>query len=316
MKPAAPVFVVGAPRSGTTLLQYMLRSHPALSIPSGESHFIVPLMRNETGFGDLATEDGVQRVLAWMRGFNRSFIETDLHGLRFDERELAQRFVAEGRHTMRDIVTGLFEANAAGEGKPRWGDKTPYYVLHMPRLLAWWPDARFIHIVRDGRDVALSLFARGGFGVHNMFYAARYWQQYVDTGHDDGEQRVPAGQYLELRYEDLIADPSATLRRVCDFLGIVFDEALLDFRKPMTEGGDTPLLRQPPRADNAGKWRASMTSRQISVFERAAGPTLRRMGYELDTSARPLPLPARALYRWHNGLVQRYHHATGRATWS
>ena len=176
-----PVFIVGAPRSGTTLLQYMLRAHPALSLPTGESHFFIPLYRHAAQYGDLSQADNVRRVLRAMEAQSAEFLYTDLHGLKFDVETLTREFVTEGRRTIRDIITGLFEKNAVGEGKPRWGDKTPYYVLHIPKLLEWWPDAQIIHIVRDGRDVALSMFARRhDFGAYNTYLAAKQWAQYVE----------------------------------------------------------------------------------------------------------------------------------------
>jgi len=301
-----PVFIVGAPRSGTTLLQYMLQTHPGLSLPTGESHFFMPLIRREAEFGDLSQPQNVRRVLDAMYQQSAEFLETDLHGLRFDRDALTAAFVAEGRHTMRDLISGLFEKNAAGEGKPRWGDKTPYYVLHMQSLRVWWPQAQFVHIVRDGRDVALSLFGRRhDFGVYNTYFAARYWEQYVETGHRQG-MAMPAGHYLEIRYEDLLADPRATLARVCDFLRLDFVESLLQHRKPST-AGKTPLLGQPVQRDNAQKWRRAMSRRQIGVFESAVGLTLQHFGYALATPARPLLRPTRALHRLHNMALARWH---------
>ena len=111
-----PVFIVGAPRSGTTLLQYMLRSHPALSLPTGESHFIVPLYRKAAYYGDLSQPDNVRQVLLAMEAQSAEFLNTDLHGLKFDVDKLTRELVAEGCTTMRDIITGLFEKNASGEG--------------------------------------------------------------------------------------------------------------------------------------------------------------------------------------------------------
>lgn len=301
-----PVFIVGAPRSGTTLLQYILRTHPALSMPTGESHFFIPLMRNEGSYGDLSRPENVRKVLEAMYRQSAEFLDTDLHGLKFDITALTDELVRQGRRTMRDLISGLFEANAAGEGKERWGDKTPYYVLHMGVLLNWWPDAQFIHIVRDGRDVALSLFARQhDFGVYNTYFAARYWSQYVETGHEQGAL-MPVGRYLEMRYEDLLTDQRATLIKVCSFLGIDFVESLMDHKRA-GRAGKTPLLQKSVQKDNAEKWRAAMTPAQIRAFEGGAADALRHHGYPLISSGARLPLPARALYQWHNRMTAAYY---------
>lgn len=300
-----PVFIVGAPRSGTTLLQYILRSHPALSLPTGESHFFIPLMRNESQYGDLSRPENVRRVLEAMYRQSQEFLDTDLHGIKFDIEALTSDLVADGCQTMRDLISGLFEKNAAGEGKSRWGDKTPYYVLHMPALLAWWPDAQFIHIVRDGRDVALSLFdRRHDFDVFNIYFAARYWEHYVGVGHEAGAT-LPTGQYLEIRYEDLLADQRATLAKVCDFLNVDFVESLMEYRKAGI-AGKTPLLQKPIQKNNAEKWRDAMSPGQIRVFESGAAASLRRFGYPMTTPGSRLPLPVRILYRFHNAMVCRY----------
>ena len=140
-----------------------------------------------------------------MEAQSAEFLYTDLHGLKFDVEALARSFVAEGRASMRDLISGLFEKNAIGEGKTRWGDKTPYYVLHIDKLADWWPHAQFIHIIRDGRDVALSLAREHDFGVYNAYHAARLWEQYVETGRALGSS-LPASQYMELRYEDMLQD--------------------------------------------------------------------------------------------------------------
>lgn len=302
----APIFIVGAPRSGTTLLQYMLRAHPALSIPTGESHFFIPLMRDEASYGDLSRPENVRRVLEAMYRQSREFLDTDLHGLKFDIDTLAAELVADGRRTMRDLISGVFEKNAAGEGKPRWGDKTPYYVLHMPALLNWWPDAQFIHIIRDGRDVAMSLFARKhDFDVFNTYFAARYWEHYVEVGHRQGAN-LPAGRYLEIRYEDLLADQRTTLVKVCNFLDVGFVESLMDYKKAGI-AGKTPLLQKPVQKDNAEKWRTAMSPAQIRLFEGGAAAALRRHDYAMTTPGTRLPLPTRAWYRWHNTLAARYY---------
>lgn len=300
-----PFFIVGAPRSGTTLLQYMLRSHPNLSLPTGESHFFVPLYRHRAQFGDLSRKENIRRVLEAMYAQSASFLTTDLHGVRFDVEALTETFHREGRHTIPAILSGLYEKNAQGEGKRRWGDKTPYYVLHMPLLLEMFPGAKFIHLIRDGRDVLLSLFGRcRDFGVHNSYFGARYWEHYVATGQHLGRQLAP-DQYLEVRYEDLLAFPERTVHHLLNFLGEPFDPAVIRFRKA-GEAGKTPLVQQDLQPGNIAKWRRRLSPLQLWLFEGAAGQLLYCNGYPLATAARPLPLPVRALARLHNAIVQRW----------
>jgi hypothetical protein len=302
-----PIFVIGAPRSGTTLFQYMLRSHPRISMPTGESHFFVPMFRDESRFGDLTRVENVRSMLASIYSHPKraEFFDTDLHGIDFDIDRLATESITEGRSTMQAVFAGIFEKNAAGEGKARWGDKTPYYVLHMPLLLERFPGAQFIHLIRDGRDVALSLLnRRHDFGVYNVYTAAKHWQIYVERGQQDG---IALGEqhYHEVRYEDLLADPAAAMRRVCAFLGEEYSDSLIDFRKS-GEAGKTPLLQKPIQGSNKEKWRTKMSTRQLAIFEGAVSKTLTRNGYALATPASPPSFPLRAWCRLHNAWFCRW----------
>ncbi len=303
-----PIFVVGAPRSGTTLLQYILRSHPRLSLPTGESHFIVPLQRERERFGDLTRPENVRRVLEEMWRRSRDFLATDLHGLRFDEStmdDLAEGLAADGGGTMAGVIAALFARNAAGEGKARWGDKTPYYVLHMELLLEMFPEAQIVHLIRDGRDCALStLVRRDDFHIYNFYEAARYWQHYVEVGQEVGAT-LPPGHYHEVRYEDLLQAQEQTLRDLCGFLGEAYSDDLLNFKKASGRG-KTPLLSKPIQSDNREKWRLQMSPRQLALFEGAAGETLRSNGYPLTTAAEPPPLVVRGGCRVHNRLLRRW----------
>lgn len=302
-----PIFIVGAPRSGTTMLQYRLRNHFRISLPTGESHFFIPLYHNRASFGDLSRLENIRAVLEAMYAQSKDFLEGDLHGLKFDVDNLARQLHAEGRHTMPTIISGLFEKNAQGEGKVRWGDKTPYYVMHIPKLLEWFPDAQIVHLIRDGRDVALSLFGRRhDFGVYNAYFAAEYWESYVERGRAVGQTLAPH-QYLELRYEDLLAQPEESMKVLCDFLGEAYSDTLFDVN-PVENPGKTPLVHQSIKADNAGKWRTQMTLAQIQAFESVAGNTLLQSGYELASSGKPPSLPVKAAYRLHNRLLAAYWH--------
>ena len=297
-----PIFVVGAPRSGTTLLQYMLRSHPRISLPTGESHFIVPLCDKALEFGDLSQIGNVRRLLQEMYRRSPEFLDTDLHGIRFDIESLAAQLWKEGRRTPPAIIAGLFEKNAHGEGKVRWGDKTPYYVLHLPKLIAWFPGAQFIHLIRDGRDCSLSLINRRyDFNVYNAYQAARYWKHYVEVGRRHGRILGP-DSYVEVRYEDLLADPSGTMTRICTFLGEQYSDSLVNFNKA-NQAGKTPLLQKPVQPDNAGKWRNQMSRASVRTFESVAAATLEELGYPVEIGAKALPWMLQVALRTHNRFM-------------
>ncbi|MEZ0174980.1 MAG: sulfotransferase [Candidatus Reddybacter sp.] len=305
-KPTTPIFIVGAPRSGTTLLQYMLRSHPDISIPTAESHFFIPLLKQESEYGDLHKLDNIRRVLQRMYQQSASFLDTDLHGITFDIEILSNQLHAQQFDSMAQLIAGLFELNAKGENARRWGDKTPYYVLHMKRLLEQFPDAQFIHLIRDGRDCALSMFEREhDFRVYNTFFAAKYWEIYVEIGQKMGLE-IGSENYHEIRYEDLLDNPQTVMKGVCGFLNEEYNDVLVNFNKS-GEAGKTPLLQQPIQKQNQAKWRTQMTAAQIAVFESAVTGTLRNCNYPLTTNAQALSLPTRAFWHLHNRFATRYY---------
>ena len=301
----APIFVVGAPRSGTTLLQYMLRSHPDISLPTGESHFFIPLLRDENEYGDLRQLGNVRCVLERMYQQSADFLDTDLHGIHFDIDRLSDTLHQQQHTSMAQLIAGLMKLNATGENARRWGDKTPYYVLHMEKLLSQFPDAQFIHLIRDGRDCALSMFQRKhDFRVYNTFFAAKYWEIYVAKGRQAG-QRIGPDNYKEIRYEDLLDHPESVMKSVCNYLGEDYNDALINFKK--SDGsGKTPLLQKPIQQDNHEKWRHQMTEKQVITFERAVSSTLLDCNYPITSEAHTLSLPTKAFWHLHNKLVSRY----------
>lgn len=276
-----PIFVVGAPRSGTTLLQRMLRSHPSISSPTGESHFFIPLLRKPSRFGDLRETENLEQLLRFMHGRWAEFLDTDFHGVKFEVGEMSRAIHARGATTMPEVLDCLFRINAEGEGKRRWLDKTPYYIHHIPTLLHTYPNAQFVHIIRDGRDAVLSMLERAAdIRVFNFDAGARLWQRYVNAGRQAGKS-LHASQYFELRYEDLLENPVHTVQTLCDFLGEPFSERVIDFQKSRDPKTKTPLLKQGLQKSNREKWRNEMTDRQIRTFESIAGETLGECGYKL-----------------------------------
>lgn len=298
-KSIAPIFIVGCPRSGTTLLRNLLRSHPHLSFPP-ETHFIPQIY---AAYGDPANEHEARRLtnvllqLRWVRRWKCRFDETALTACR----------------SYSAIVDELFQTWARNEGKRRWGDKTPKNVLHMHTLAAIFPQARFIHIYRDGRDVARS-WVLSPHGPENWYTAASQWKMLVQAGRQAGA-RLPAGMYTEVRYETLLNDSETTLRQVCEFLGEPFDPAILaqnvipiekrehrvaSFR-PYSRGlnGQPAIVR-----DNGNKWRNTVTLERRILFESVAGDLLRELGYETEGHTKHIPLYARWGWRTHSLVME------------
>ncbi len=249
----APIFIVGAARSGTTLLQFMLRSHPDLSLPTGESYFFIPFYQRNAELSDFTDITSLTRLLDTIYDSHKSFFDEELHGIRFNAETLAQRFHGRQLTTIPAIIAGIFEANAEAEGKSRWGDKTPYYILHLETLLGMFPNAQIVHIIRDGRDCALSMLKRKwDLQIFNTYHAVYTWNKYVSAGIAFGKKHPDS--YHELHYESLLNEPEQKVDDLCRFLNIEFNERVINFNK--TDGSDkTPLLGKPLQKSNQAKWR-------------------------------------------------------------
>jgi hypothetical protein len=291
-RPPAP-FVVGVNRSGTTLLRLMLDSHPQLTIPP-ETHFVPEMIR-------LARRDNTTR-----KRLLRAATDHPRWGdFGLDEQELLDRLQEVKPLTPDGAIRAFYDLYAEREGKSRWGDKTPRYMRAMPRIERALPEARFIHLIRDGRDVALSQAERALDGTEpSLAEVADRWQRRIRTAREHAAELD--NSYLEIRYEDLVSDPEATLRRVCEFIELDYDSAMLDYHHraaerltemdrdlgtgengPVRTGGERlaghAMTTEPPSTDRCGRWRQEMNEADVREFEAVAGELLADLGYELGS---------------------------------
>ncbi|HWH36066.1 MAG TPA: sulfotransferase [Acidimicrobiales bacterium] len=268
-------FLVGRGRSGTTLLRAILDSHPQLAIPD-ETHFLVGMagMRDRFELGGGFCVGAFVDDLVARPGF-ASF------GL--SPGEVRRHLEAAPPLDYAAAVRAVFACYAASRGKTRYGDKTPLHVLHLPELARTFSDARFVHIIRDGRDVALS-YLDVPWGAESVEEAAFLWKRAVETGRRDGRALGPQ-RYLEVRYEDLVDDPEGTVRQLCRFLELDFDPAMLRYYeragevaatmgRPETRTG---LYRPPTKG--LRDWRRQMEPGDVARFELIAGDLLATLGY-------------------------------------
>ena len=273
-----PIFIVGAARSGTTLLQYMLRSHPELSLPTGESHFFIPFYQRRNEFGDLSDITRLRELVNELYQFNPDFFDEELHGIQFNVESITQQLHKLEIKSIPEVFSGIFQINAEAEGKPRWGDKTPYYVLHLDTIVEMFPKALIVHLIRDGRDCALSMLERKwDLKIFNIYHAAYTWNKYILAGESFGQKHPEC--YYKIYYEDILNSPEKTLMNLCQFLNINFNTQVINFKKS-GDSGDTPLVSQPIQKSNQNKWKKKMTPAQIRIFESLAGDTLRKCSYE------------------------------------
>lgn len=272
----APFFVVGCGRSGSTMLRLMLDAHPELAVP-GESHFIPPLWRSRRRYlrGGRLDAAALARDIARTPHFGHWKIPA--------ERFLA-RVEALEHPAFAEVVGEAFLANAEHHGKRRWADKTPIYVRRIELLAELWPDARFVHLIRDGRDVALS-YLGVPWGPGSVPAAAWKWRRDVSAGRAAGPA-LGADRYLELRYEELVADPEEALRRLCGFVELAFHPSMLEHHAAVDRDRLAPPTGIPFHARAAGPvearardWRTDMPPGDVAAFEAVGGALLQDLGY-------------------------------------
>jgi Sulfotransferase family len=276
MQTNSPFFIVGSSRSGTTLLRLLLCGHSRLHIPP-ETWFIAPLVARFplTGtFDTQQTRQVVEVMLAHPRWPDLDIPAEDL-------RAWAAALPAP---TLADLIGLPYRHHLARAGKPRFGDKTPPYIAIVPQLATLYPSARFIHLIRDGRDVAVSFIDAGFHG--RAYHGARFeWTRAVRLG--EAWRRVMlADRFIEVRYEDLVRDPEAALRRICACLGEAFEPAMLDWRArialvPAKERRIHAKLARPIDGAAAQTWRQRLSGPECFLMEAALRHDLRRLGYQL-----------------------------------
>lgn len=273
-----PVVICGVGRSGTSLLQSMLNAHPGLCFPP-ETHvfrrYVAPpaTRRRWERLGAAAFEAVLQR-------------DEDFARAGVPARELLRPESGRGLDTAR-VFRRLLARVAAREGKVRVGDKDP---RSLEELAAWkreFPRARIVHVVRDPRDVLLSR-------TKAAWSAARPWwahilicREQLRRGRARG-RRMFGEAYLEVRYEELLAEPRATLERVCAHVGIDFDEGMLDFgdaARKLVDARELAWKKEtlgPLLAGNTEKWRTGLSPFQVRLTERVALESFRDLGYTHD----------------------------------
>jgi hypothetical protein len=265
------LFALGHVRSGTTMLRAMLHSHPNLAVPP-ESYFVVPVLRipQESFTADRL----IERVRADRYFADWALPADALVELRTDPRV----------HTPADAVAGLYAAYARACGKTRYADKTPTHLLDVDLLAREFPRARFVHLVRDVRDVAASVVTMD-FGQSSVGAAAWTWQRAVGRGHRAGVALGP-DRYRLVHYEDLVADPEPVLREICELAGLPYDPAMLRYHEradellaPIRDTGHLQGIRKPP-TPRLRDWRVDLHPRDIRLVDEVAGDTLELVGYE------------------------------------
>lgn len=305
LRPGEPeaIFVVGVPRSGTTLMRMVLGKHSRIAI-ADENHFMghfLPWVDASWDFrrvGDLRSDDAVRRLVdriysdafqrgTWLRDVSQFWRWLVRHVPR-DELEV--RLLA-GERTQRGVFRELLRAYADRRRKPIFGEKTPAHFRHVDTLLEWYPTARIVHMVRDPRAVYLSELKRRTARPESFPYrtlvrvpalmrafvlaqVARTWADAIHR-HRAFARRYP-DRYRLVRFEDLVEAPETEVGALCEFLGVDFEPLML--RQKVVSRGDR-LGESGFDASAADRWREKVSSRDARWLERLLGRRIGEVGY-------------------------------------
>lgn len=278
-----PFFVVSAPRSGSTLLRLILDTHSRLAVPPPGWLFdlVYPYLYS---YGDLGKP---QNLLA---------LAEDILGtptvskwpVKVDAQELVRQ---SEQPTFKGLYDALHRAYAQLEGKTRWGEKTPRNGFWMDEIHALFPDAQFIHIVRDGRDQAIDI-SDSLLWPNAVYSGASLWQRYVEAIRGYAGQ-LPASAFMEVRYEDMCAAPEAVIRRLCGFLGVEFEAPMLSphATRAARAWSTHPLhakTAQPISTRYCGMYKTRLPAGDVAAVEALIGDTLQLLGYALSGARQAL----------------------------
>lgn len=271
MQPKFPVFIVGAQRSGTTLLRMLLNAHSLIAIPE-EARFLMPLLVQEKLANGFKGDD-FEKLVSYMRASEEFQLWNYDNGAFLAELERMNEI------GLTDFVDKLYSSYARSEGKCYWADKSLFF-RRIDILARMFPQGSFIHIVRDGRDVFDS-WRKMDASKDCAPAAALDWRlklRFIERAFD----QLPVNRTLTIRFEDLLLDAEGVARSTCDFLGVDYEEDMLDFHKKSRRYvGDhhSQLIFKPIESGNQSKWRNNLSHAEKVAFDLIAGRQLDRYGY-------------------------------------
>lgn len=282
-----PFFVLGHPRSGTTLLRALLSRHPDVFIPPENG----ALWRMIRVFGDTRSGDWEGVVDSVLGEFEKGY---EYHAWGLDSRELRDQALAIPRQerSLEVLIATVYRryGERFAPGKTLWGDKTtPGSFSHLYKLPLVFPRSSYLHIIRDGRDCVASAM-QAGFYDRDIGLAARAWRDNVRQCRRFGNGARGSRGYLEIHYESLVDDPASCLPGICKLLGIEPAAAMLSYDGDVADQlPDVQSLQhhanvtRPIFRNSVGKWRQQLSAQQCREVEQITGAELLRSGYQLQS---------------------------------
>jgi len=272
-----PIFIVSSPRSGSTLLRLILDAHPRLAVPPPAwlFHYIYPYLYS---YGNLNVEENLRTLIEdalktptieeWPIDVNINEVHSEMKESNY-----------------RELFSALHRIYARMGGKERWGEKSPRDAFYMSEIKFYYPDAQFIHILRDGRDVAIDL-SESILWPNTLYASAMMWKDFV-TSIEDSAREMGPDVYHIVRYNELCSHPEKTLRQICSFLGEEFRDDMLNHNqtnstKVWAQAKVHAKTARPITSEYVDMYKSRISEHDCSVLEGIIGDTLRRVGYSIE----------------------------------
>ena len=299
-----PIIMIGAERSGTTLVMAMLGCHPRIAVP--EVVWYYPRFRPYLyTYGDLNKDENF-RTLAEEMVFG---LKTPFWGMKVNPRTIVDEIISEVKErSFAGIYCAMHERFAREAGnKPRWGEKTPYNLFFVREILEDFPNAQFIFITRDGRDASAD-YLQSAFGPTNIFCAAEVWKM-CQNAVKPWREKLDSSQWMDVKYETLVREPEKILKQVCNFLGEKYDPAMLEFYKTnLAKARGATKDHKPLGHATSDKYigihKNLLSLREQRIFAAVAGNELVEAGYELDVQPIEISKEEEELFRELDGRIR------------
>ncbi len=280
-----PLFIFGCYRSGTSLLRLILNAHPNIFIPE-ETQFIPHIGKVINKYGNLEKQENLNHLLRDIC----SLLRRKARWEKLPSPKRIKSFLPQ-KPNYADVIRGVILSMVDGDIKDLkyWGDKTPKYINSFQYLSQLYPDAKFINIIRDGRDVAASVKKEPFWGGRTPLMVAEEWNYRILNGLL-GEISLGKKRFFTVQYERLVSNPETTLKEITDFLDIDFDKSMLMFYKTPSAKELSRFARhknvmKPISTASVGRYKTVLTKKEIRIFENEAGNSLLALGYPVNPSS-------------------------------
>jgi hypothetical protein len=304
-----PVFpiLVGSGRTGLTLLRMILDSHPEMAM-AHEARFLGHMAKKHRTYEGGAALD-IDRFVTDLYGFPH------FRRLGLARDDVREALTSAAPSSFADGVRVVFGLYARSQGKSRYGEKGPLYISHLDLLAELFPEARFVHVIRDGRDVVMAYMEAEQAAPRDVAWGAFHWRLRVSRGRKSG-RRLGPGRYREYRYEALVERPEEVVREICEFIDLEYDAQMFTYQEKAESfladakhPDDHQHLRLAP-TKGLLDWREQMSPDDVALFEGIAGDLLEELGYPLGADQR-----VSRLVVWKEWLAWQWRRVTWRVRW-